>query len=310
MGCQTHGRSDQRGEYQGTVEYEDRVMAFEVPGRVQSVDVRRGEVVERGRLLAALDDALARLEVESRHSEAEAAQAQTALVRSGTRLEDIQAAEARVAAARVTEQQLADNLRRDEALSRAGAKPAATVEDLRAQMRRAQEERLSLEHSLRALKQGARRPEIRSAAEREQALAAVAQMQKVRLARYRLVANADGVVTDVHAEAGEVVASGAPVITMADLRRPYAEVFVPEGEVTKVAVNHKASARVDGLSHPLSGRVEHIAARAEFTPRYLFSERERPNLVFRVRVQIDDPEETLRAGLPVFVTLSQPSKDP
>jgi hypothetical protein len=35
----------------------------------------------------------------------------------------------------------------------------------------------------------------------------------------------------------------------------------------------------------------------------LFSERERPNLVVRVRVRIDDPKELLHAGVPAHVVL-------
>jgi hypothetical protein len=48
--------------------------------------------------------------------------------------------------------------------------------------------------------------------------------------------------------------------------------------------------------------VERINSKAEFTPRFLFSERERENLVIRVRVRIDDREHVLRAGVPAFVT--------
>jgi hypothetical protein len=58
---------------------------------------------------------------------------------------------------------------------------------------------------------------------------------------------------------------------------------------------------VDTLPDPLVGRVEHVARHTEFTPRFLFSERERPNLVVRVRVRIDDPERKLHAGLPARV---------
>ena len=63
-------------------------------------------------------------------------------------------------------------------------------------------------------------------------------------------------------------------------------------------------APLQGVIEPLSGKVEHIARRTEFTPRYLFSERERATLVVRVRVRVADPKEQLRAGVPAFVRLS------
>jgi hypothetical protein len=51
--------------------------------------------------------------------------------------------------------------------------------------------------------------------------------------------------------------------------------------------------------------VEHISRTTEFTPRYLFSERERPNLVIRVRLRIEDPERRLHAGVPAFAKIER-----
>jgi hypothetical protein len=65
--------------------------------------------------------------------------------------------------------------------------------------------------------------------------------------------------------------------------------------------------RVDARPDALPGRVEAIARRLEFTPRYLFSERERPNLVVRVRVRIDDPKHELTAGVPARVLFEPPA---
>ena len=99
---------------------------------------------------------------------------------------------------------------------------------------------------------------------------------------------------------------GTPVVTIADTRRPYAEVFVPEGELARVQLGASAEVGADGLDRTVPGQVEHIGRQAEFTPRYLFRERERPNLVFRVRVRIDDGGQKLHAGLPAFVTFGRP----
>jgi HlyD family secretion protein len=98
-----------------------------------------------------------------------------------------------------------------------------------------------------------------------------------------------------------VVAAGAPVLTLADTTRPFAEVFVPQAEMSRVKLGALALVRVDTLDRPLTGHVEHVARQTEFTPRFLFSERERPNLVVRVRVRIDDSERKLHAGLPARV---------
>jgi HlyD family secretion protein len=104
---------------------------------------------------------------------------------------------------------------------------------------------------------------------------------------------------------GEVVAAGTPVVTLADTEHPYADVFVAQGNLAGIVVGGAARARIDALTETFAGHVEHIARRTEFTPRYLFSERERPNLVVRVRVRIDDPAQRLYAGVPTFVSIER-----
>jgi HlyD family secretion protein len=111
-------------------------------------------------------------------------------------------------------------------------------------------------------------------------------------------------VLDVNFEQGEVVGAAAPVVTLADPERPYVDIFVPQAEIAHVFVGQGANISIDSLSQALSGKVEHLARRTEFTPRYLFSEKERSTLVVRVRVRIADPKQQLRAGVPAFVRLS------
>jgi HlyD family secretion protein len=115
----------------------------------------------------------------------------------------------------------------------------------------------------------------------------------------------DALVLDVHAEPGEVVAAGAPVLTVADPQRIHADIFVAQGRLGGVDVGDRVRAQADGVPGVLEGSVEHISRRTEFTPRFLFSERERPNLVVRVRVRIDDPKQLLHAGVPVFVAIDR-----
>ncbi|TFH31691.1 MAG: HlyD family efflux transporter periplasmic adaptor subunit, partial [Myxococcales bacterium] len=95
-------------------------------------------------------------------------------------------------------------------------------------------------------------------------------------------------------------AAGATVITVADTTHPYVDVFVPQQSLSGLEVGLSARVRVDAEADSFGGEIEHIAPTTEFTPRYLFSPTERPNLVVRVRVRINDPDERLHAGVPAF----------
>ena len=59
--------------------------------------------------------------------------------------------------------------------------------------------------------------------------------------------------------------------------------------------------RVDGAKHAFRAHIEHVFPNTEFTPRFLFSDAERPNLVVRVRVRAEDPRHELHQGIPAFV---------
>ena len=214
--------------------------------------------------------------------------------------------QAQLRAAEANESRLERSVTREKKLLQEGAIARASVDDLESMLHAATAERQSLEHRLRELQNGSRRQEI----DRVEAQATVADQQAKlsheRVGRYALRALEDGVVVDVHADPNEVVAAGSPVCTVADTKHPYADIFVPQEEIGAMRVAAPARVVVDASSQSYGARVEDIGRRTEFTPRYLFSERERSQLVVRVRVRIDDPEQALHAGVPAFVTIGEP----
>jgi HlyD family secretion protein len=291
------------GAYQGVVEFDERDLGFEIGGRLTAVKVERGATVQAGQELATLDDTLERTAGEGRQAEASAAKATAALVRAGSRPEEVRAAQAQLRVAAANEARLMHNVEREKRLLDEGAVAQASVDDLESTLHAATAERQSLEHRLRELQNGARRPEIDRAEAQATAAERQVKLGDERISRYVLRALEDGVVVGVHADPNEVVAAGSPVCTVADTKHPYADIFVPQEDLGSVRLGSPARVMVDASSQSFGGRVEDIGRRTEFTPRYLFSERERSQLVVRVRIRIDDREEALHAGVPAFVTM-------
>ncbi len=290
--------------YQGIIEHEERLLAFEASGRLVAVAVDEAETVAAGAALARLDTSLAEIERAARQADLDAARARLALLEAGSRSEDIRATRAELEAARESVQLAESELARQRSLEETGAAAAMLTSRRAAELAEAQGRVTRLNERLRVQRGGARAEEIDAA---EAAVAAAEQGVRAaerRLEQHVLVAPIAGTILDVLHEPGEVLSAGMPVVTMADLDRPYADVFVPQAEVGSVRPGARARVRVDAYDRAFTGRVERIGTRTEFTPRYLFSDRERPNLVVRVRVAIDDPEHELRAGVPTFVTWS------
>ncbi len=303
--CGVSGAQEQE-PHQGIIEHEVRALGFEAGGRLVAVDVAEGATVAAGATLARLDARLVEIERATRAADLEAARARLALLEAGTRGEDIRATAAELEAARESVSLANSELMRQRGLEATGATAAMLTDRRRAELAEAEGRVARLTERLRAQRGGARSQEIDAA---EASVAAAEQGLRAaerRIEQHLLLAPIAGTILDVLHEPGEVLGAGSPAITMADLDRPYADVFVPQSEIGGVRVGAKARVRIDAYERSFRGQVERIGSRTEFTPRYLFSERERPNLVVRVRVAIEDPEHLLRAGVPAFVTWSEP----
>ncbi|MBZ5708739.1 HlyD family secretion protein [Nannocystis pusilla] len=301
--CAAARKDPHAGQFQGVVELDERVLAFEVPGRVLGVSVVEGRWVEAGDEIARLDDTLERLYREARAAEARAAGAELDLLRVGPRRQEIHSLRDVLAAARAEEALAHSELSRQRRLAASGTIPPVQLERAVAAGDQATARRQEAESRLALLRSGARKQEIEAAQARAAAAATEVRAADERIARHVLRADRPGLVLDVHLEPYEFAGVGTPVVTVGDVRRPYVDIFVPQSRIDEARLGGPATVEVEAAVAPLPGHVEYIGNRMEFTPRFLFSERELPNLVIPVRVRVDDPDATLRAGAPAFVTL-------
>src|SRR5262249_29092239 len=203
------------------------------------------------------------------------------------------------------EESARDAHERTQKLQAEGTLPISRLEETKGQMERTRADRQAAEEHLQALRAGARSQEVRAAIARSSQAHAALDAGDARLARLGLGAEVPGVILDRHVEPDEVVQPGTPVATLGETKRPYIDVFVPQTDLAGLGPGAPARVRVDSLpGETFAGAVEMVGRTLEFTPRYIFSEKERPNLVVRVRVNVEDPKERLHAGVAAFVQLA------
>lgn len=287
--------------YQGTLEHEQGILSFELPGRVLHVTAERGDVLKRYQTIARLDDTLERIQKSQLEAQARASAAELDLLYEGTRKETIQEARARLTAAQTDQAFQVAELQRKEDLYTADATTDEELRSQRTQAALAQAKVAEAREALAALRSGPRAQEIQAGEARLEAARIAINASEERIRRHVLVAPGPGEVLDTPVKRGEFVAPGTPALVLADTTRPYVDVFVPQAEIGRFAVGKAVQARVDTYAEPFTGRVQYLSPVLEFTPRYLFSPQERPDLVVRVRVRLHDPTRRLKAGIPVFV---------
>ena len=237
-------------------------------------------------LVAAADKERAWQAFEVARMQERTAREQLALVLAGPRGEQLEAARAEVRQAR-------ERLR----LIEAGPRPDQ-VEAARAEVRVARE-RLAL------VEAGPRSGQVDTArAQLAQAEAALAQA-RARLADTRIEAPMDGVVLRKNLEPGATAAPGAAIVTLVDPTDLWLRAYIPETDLGRVRLGQPARVTVDAFpGQPFEGRVTEVASAAEFTPRNVQTQKERVNLVFRVRVAIANPDGRLKPGMPADAVIA------
>ena len=109
----------------------------------------------------------------------------------------------------------------------------------------------------------------------------------------------DGVVLVKSADVGEVLASGTTVVTVGDIDHPWLRGYVNETDLGRVRLGSKVKVTTDsypGKVYP--GRVTFIASEAEFTPKQIQTAEERVKLVYRVKIEMDNPRHELKSNMP------------
>jgi HlyD family secretion protein len=90
------------------------------------------------------------------------------------------------------------------------------------------------------------------------------------------------------ARAGEVVAAGAPIVTILDLTDVYMTIFLPAADAGKVAMGDEARIILDPVpDFVVPASVSFVAADAQFTPKTVETTDERAKLMFRIKLKID-----------------------
>jgi len=114
----------------------------------------------------------------------------------------------------------------------------------------------------------------------------------------------DGVVLSKSAEVGEVLAPGTAVLTVGDMDHPWLRGYINERDLGRVKIGTKANLKTDsypGKVYP--GRVTFISSEAEFTPKQIQTPEERVKLVYRIKIEAENPDHELKSNMPVEADL-------
>ena len=283
----------------GNIEAHESLVSFKVTGRIVALPVDEGMTVKTGNLLARIDNDDYRQQVAVDKATSSVRDRQLALGLAGSRSQEIEAARQAILDAQADLAQRKKDYARYQALYEKDEIPAQTRDQAATSVTRAQATYDRAQQIYNELMEGTRQEEL--AVERANVHQADQNLHlsRIRLAYTVLRAPFNGVILVRQAELGEVVSAGTPIVTLADLDHLWLRVYVPETDLGKVHWGQDVEVRTDTYpDKAYRGRISMISSEAEFTPKSVQTEKERVTLVYRVKVDVENPNYELKPGMP------------
>ena len=288
----------------GNVDIRDVSLAFRVTGRLSQLAFDEGDSVHAGDVVGRLDAEPFEREMREAQASVASLKARLALLRAGYRKGETGQAAALVAERKSTVANSQRLLSRQAQLTGTGASSQRLYDDALAARDEAAARLRSAEESLHLFETGYRPEEIaEAAANLARAEATLAQAQ-LKIDDTVLHAPTDGVILTRAAEPGTILQSGTTVFTLALLHPVWVRAYVAEASLGRVPSGTTVLVHTDsrpGKSY--AGRVGFVSPTAEFTPKSVETQELRTDLVYRLRIVVEDADAALRQGMPVTVTV-------
>ena len=273
------GRGNEDFDASGIFESTEVVVSAEANGRIVALDVEEGDELEAGQQVGSVDSVQLYLKKVQLEASAQGI---------GSKRADI----AKQVAA--TREQIAKAERERTRCRNLLARDAGTqkqLDDAEAQL-------AVLKKQLEAQLSTLERTDQGVSDEQRAAEAQIMQLED-QLRKCRVVSPAAGTVLAKYAEAGEVTAAGKPLFKLADLRHVFLRAYVSGSQLSEVKVGQSVKVYADEGEdgrREYAGRVTWISGQAEFTPKTIQTRDERANLVYAVKIAVEN-DGLLKLGM-------------
>lgn len=283
----------------GNIEAHESLVGFKVPGRIVELPIQEGQQVEAGVLLARLEDSDSLQRVRMDEATVGVRESNLALTLAGTREQETRALQQNVLDAQADLEQKKIDYERAKTLF-AKDEVSAQERDLAATaLKRTQAVYQSAQEHYNQALEGSRKEDIAIARANLKQAQANLGLSRVNLGYTVLRAPNAGVITVRQVELGEVVSPGSPVITLADLDHVWLRAYIAETDLGRIHFGQSATITTDTYpGKQYHGHISFISSSAEFTPKSVQTYKERVTLVYRIKIDIDNPNHELKPGMP------------
>jgi len=287
----------------GTIEATEVQLCAKLSGTLQKVTINSGDQVKKGQLVAIVtrNDLVAQKERDALG--VLKAEAQLADLTSGARWQEIKDAETAVSTARTNYDKADKDYIRTLALFQEGAISKSEMERAETALQLSKNQLVSAESKLSLIKSGSRPEQIDAARAELERSSAILKASEALVEDTFVISPIDGIVLTKNFEEGEFVQAGASVATAVNPNDMWIKIYLPTDDLPKIKLGQQVAFTVSGSEAKYAGVIEEIATSGEYTPKTIQTKKERTNIVYEVKIKINNENGILKPGMPADVTI-------
>ena len=286
-------------ESTGTVEATEVDIRTEAAGRILQLLFDEGDWVKQGDILAQIDQDKRRIELAQANAQLAEAEAHLTLLIKGLRDKEVERAREAFLESQVLLKESKRDYKRIQKLYDQGVVDLGTRDKAEASYEASQKRYEIARKNYEIATEGSRKEEIQAGEAVKEAAKAQVKLIERQLEDATITIPIDGVISERYVELGELVSVGSLIATVIDLKHVWVMAYVSESNLGKIKLGQEAKIKVDSFpDKEFRGKVTFISPEAEFTPKNIQTKEERVKLVFGIKIEIDNPDQELKPGMP------------
>ena len=288
----------------GNVDIRQVDLGFRVSGRIAKVLFEEGDLVKPGDVVAVLDKASYEASLAAAMAQLLQAEENFAKLKHGNRPQEIEEARATVREQQATLENAEIIFKRQSEQVKIGSTSQQAYDDALTEKIKAGANLKSAQEALSLAIEGFRKEDIGAGRAAMETAMAQLESAKINLNDTEIISPSEGTILTRVREPGSIVAPGSVVYTLS-LRNPvWVRAYISEPNLGRIKPGMKALVTTDtNQDKPFKGHIGFISPQAEFTPKTVETPELRTDLVYRLRIVVEDPKGQLRQGMPVTINI-------
>jgi HlyD family secretion protein len=288
----------------GTVEITRFDVTPKISGYLKDLLLEPGDLVNQGQIAARIDRPDLQVQILRDQAGLAKTEAQLRDLQNGSRSQERNEAEAGLNSAQSLYKKVQADYQRYQALYLEGAVSQQQLDAAKSSLDVAGSNLDTARQKMSLIQEGSRKEQLAAQRDEVERNRAIVKASKLMLDDTVLTVPAHGIVMTKNYQSGEYVNPGSPVYTIGNYEDCWVKIYIASTQLGLVQIGQTARVRIDSFPQKIfKGVIQEISQTAEFTPRQSLTQKERANLVFAVKVKLENGSQHLKPGMPADVVL-------